>query len=215
MKKIYAVHRGKNPGIYEKWSECEKNVKGYNGAVFKKFSNMEEAEYFVKTGKLLEEVEEKEDGEIMYIYTDGSSLNNGMENCRAGYGVYFGENDGRNMSEEIFDLPSNQRAELYGIEKAIKKIENSIDKYDKICIYTDSDYSIKCVTKYVDRWLVNGWKTSKDEDVKNRDLIEEIYKYISKYSKIELKHVYSHTNKKDRHSIGNERADNLAYKSIS
>lgn len=42
----YAVNQGHEPGVYRTWSECEKNVKGFKGARFKKFSSFEEAEAF-------------------------------------------------------------------------------------------------------------------------------------------------------------------------
>lgn len=42
-KKYYAVKEGKNPGIYETWAECQEQVRGYSGAVYKKFSTYEEA----------------------------------------------------------------------------------------------------------------------------------------------------------------------------
>ena len=36
--------------------------------------------------------------EPIYVYTDGACINNGKPNARAGIGVYFGENDSRNIS---------------------------------------------------------------------------------------------------------------------
>ena len=33
--KYYAVRKGRIPGIYRTWSECQKQVTGYPGAVFK------------------------------------------------------------------------------------------------------------------------------------------------------------------------------------
>lgn len=42
-KKIYAVKKGKVPGIYENWDACRAVVDGYPGAVYKGFATMEEA----------------------------------------------------------------------------------------------------------------------------------------------------------------------------
>lgn len=36
-KKFYVVWRGRKPGIYETWAECEAQVKGFSGAAFKAF----------------------------------------------------------------------------------------------------------------------------------------------------------------------------------
>jgi viroplasmin and RNaseH domain-containing protein len=35
---VYAVHKGRKPGIYFKWADCEDQVKGFESAEFKKFS---------------------------------------------------------------------------------------------------------------------------------------------------------------------------------
>ena len=43
-KKWYVVWKGKKPGIYSTWAECEKQVKGFKGAKFKSFPSYEEAE---------------------------------------------------------------------------------------------------------------------------------------------------------------------------
>ncbi|XP_068678343.1 ribonuclease H1-like [Montipora foliosa] len=43
----YAVRRGRKIGVFRTWRECEKYVKGFPGARFKKFSTNEEAENFV------------------------------------------------------------------------------------------------------------------------------------------------------------------------
>lgn len=39
----YAVRKGFVPGIYTDWEECKKQVNGFNGAEFKKFSSKEDA----------------------------------------------------------------------------------------------------------------------------------------------------------------------------
>lgn len=47
MAYYYAVKIGKNPGIYGSWTECEKQVKGYPNAQFKKWKTREEAEAYI------------------------------------------------------------------------------------------------------------------------------------------------------------------------
>ena len=44
--KFYAVAKGRKPGIYLTWKECEEQIKGYSGSKFKKFESPEEAEAF-------------------------------------------------------------------------------------------------------------------------------------------------------------------------
>ena len=43
-KKYYVVWKGHNPGIYESWDECKRQVSGVEGAQYKAFADREEAE---------------------------------------------------------------------------------------------------------------------------------------------------------------------------
>lgn len=51
-KKFYAVRQGRVPGVYTTWSDCEKQVKGYGGAIYKSFSTEVEARAFVENSGL-------------------------------------------------------------------------------------------------------------------------------------------------------------------
>uniref|UniRef100_A0A7I4AG67 ribonuclease H n=2 Tax=Physcomitrium patens TaxID=3218 RepID=A0A7I4AG67_PHYPA len=46
-RSFYAVRCGRRPGIYVDWLDCEQQVKGYKGAVHRKFRIESEAEQFV------------------------------------------------------------------------------------------------------------------------------------------------------------------------
>ncbi len=46
-KKYYAVKIGKEPGIYNTWDECKKQVNKFSGAIYKSFKTLEEAEKFL------------------------------------------------------------------------------------------------------------------------------------------------------------------------
>lgn len=43
-EKYYVVWAGVNPGIYTSWTDCQLQIKGYEGAKFKSFETREEAE---------------------------------------------------------------------------------------------------------------------------------------------------------------------------
>ena len=43
-KKFYVVWSGLNPGIYHSWDDCQAQIKGVKGAVYKSFDTKEEAE---------------------------------------------------------------------------------------------------------------------------------------------------------------------------
>ena len=42
--KYYVVWKGVKPGIYDNWKDCEKQIKGFKGAVYKSFETRQEAE---------------------------------------------------------------------------------------------------------------------------------------------------------------------------
>lgn len=47
----YAVHRGRTPGIYSTWKECQEQINGFPYTEYKKFKTIEEAEQFVINGR--------------------------------------------------------------------------------------------------------------------------------------------------------------------
>lgn len=86
-KKYYAVRKGRTPGIYETWADCEKEVKGCKGAIFKSFPTKQEAEAFMLGGGAsnlsVQDVQAKEQSQSrehpdidmtadMFAYIDGS-----------------------------------------------------------------------------------------------------------------------------------------------
>ncbi|KAF4460692.1 RNase H domain [Fusarium albosuccineum] len=109
--------------------------------------------------------------DVLKIYTDGSSLANGKAGARAGLGVYFGPNDPRNLSERLEGkLQTNQRAELMAMQRALEiaPLEQAVQ------IYSDSQYSIKCVTQWALSWETKQWKTATGAEVKNQDIIRAV-----------------------------------------
>ena len=150
--------------------------------------------------------------EDINIYTDGSCAFNGMKGATCGIGIYFCEtnrNKINNISKLLLiDNPTNNYAELFAIDTAIKIIvdKNLTDKH--IHLYTDSKYSIDCVMKWY-----KGWVKNDKLDRPNIDVIKSIYDNVQKLN-IDFHHVFAHTKKNDIHSIGNSRADSLATKCV-
>lgn len=145
------------------------------------------------------------------VFTDGSSLNNAGSISFGGIGIHFPNGELDDISEPFLLKPiTNQRTELYAIYIAIKEITNNLN-FDTITIYTDSEYSIKSLTTWINTWKNNNWKSSTGKPVKNKDIIEPINELMDKYpKKIKFKHVRSHTGKQDFESINNDKADKLA-----
>ena len=45
--KYYAVKNGREPGIYNSWAECQKQIHGFKNASYKSFTSRKEAEEFI------------------------------------------------------------------------------------------------------------------------------------------------------------------------
>ncbi|KIW28808.1 hypothetical protein, variant 3 [Cladophialophora immunda] len=118
---------------------------------------------------------QKESPGMLRIYTDGSSLKNGQAGARAGVGVFFGPQDPKNVSEALKgSKQTNQRAELTAILRAL----DIAPRHREVTIYTDSKYSIDCVTNWYRNWKKNGWVNTKGKPVENKDLVMDIRERI-------------------------------------
>ena len=162
-----------------------------------------------KLSKYLDKV--KYDDSIK-IFTDGACSNNGNENAMAGIGVYFGENDIRNVSERIDGSQTNNIAELRAIIKVFDICKSLIDSNKKITIYTDSMVSIRWCSSSGEKYNNLEWKSDMGED--KLIYIKTAYELFKKYKNVTLEYVKAHTNNTDELSIGNRMADKLATDSL-
>ena len=177
--------------------------------------NQKKIQDFFTPKKLNEVIKEKV--EKMYIYTDGACSKNGSKQAKAGIGIYFAENDPRNVSKRIEGKQTNNTAELSAIIEAyniiLKEKDETKEKNIKdIIIATDSEYAIKCATTYGLKCDKKNW--SQDE-IPNKELVKTLF-HLHKENQmhIQLMHIRAHTNKTDIHSIGNANADRLANESL-
>lgn len=148
------------------------------------------------------------------VYTDGACSNNGKEYARAGYGVYFGENDERNVSESYTGPQTNNAAELLAIIKALTILQEEIMLGYKIIVYSDSKYAMRCCTTYGEKCYKKNWVGKKNNPIPNLEIVKTAYLFCKEYDNIEFVHVPAHTGGNDEHSLGNEMADKLANQAI-
>jgi ribonuclease HI len=227
MVNYYSVHKGKKPGIYLTWNECKVQVNNFENAIFKKFSNKKDAEVFLKEGfgigkkpKIIvrRENDDKKNNEIIsnetedlvntvFIYTDGSCIKLKNNIFKAGYGIYIPSKNISVSKPLLNQKITNNRAELTAIIESIIYLDPE-DLIKKLCIFTDSQYSIYIFNGTGERYENDGFKKN-GSDVPNIDLIKRILEIKRTYNIVLLK-VRSHTDKKDKHSIGNDIADKLA-----
>lgn len=191
MKKYYAVKNGRQSGIYLTWEECEKQVKGFKGAVFKSFSTQEEAEAFLHNQPVLSQ-------EGLLAYVDGSYNKKSQE---YGYGCVLIEHqkviakyNGKGNHKDYLDM-RNVAGEIAGAQMAIRyAIEHH---YPMICIYYDYEG--------IEKWATQQWKARKIGTQAYRDFIQESLQKID----IQFMKVLAHSG-----DIYNEMADSLAKKAV-
>jgi ribonuclease HI len=198
--KFYAVAVGNPTGIFTDWAEASLSIKGVKGPKYKRFDTRPDAIEYIRqfgnkeTIEALGEVADLSDRpakkakaparetgikkpteDVIQIYTDGSSRANGRRGARAGYGVYFGDGDARNISERLEGEPqTNQRAELMAILAAMEAVPLA----QAIQIISDSQYSIKCVTEWGPSWKRKNWVTANNTEVKNQDIIRQLLEKV-------------------------------------
>jgi len=143
-------------------------------------------------------------------YTDGS-LRRTAKGDACGYGIYFPGAELKNVAAPFnIGAVTNNRAELHAIHQAIIRVTKNYT-FDLINIYTDSEYSQKSLTVWINGWKQNNWKNSKKKLVENQDIIKKIDIYLQLYEgKINIQWVRAHTGENDIHSVNNAKADALA-----
>ena len=134
------------------------------------------------------------------VFTDGSAINNGSKNAKGGVGVFFADNDPRNISKSIVNSNGNSKnkvtnniCELIGVILAIEKIvatEPTMSKL-RIVVMTDSDYIVKSVLKYSINWRKNGYKNKQGKPIKNIVLMKKVIELVEKYN-VKLHHCPAH-----------------------
>lgn len=147
------------------------------------------------------------------VFTDGACEGNGKKGARASYACWFPENKELSVAKRVpeEDGQTNQRAEMLAIAESVRIVFSKFDPSTvDFKIYTDSMYSKDCLTKWIQGWIKNDWKTSSGGVVKHRDLIEETSRNLTKFNSYMIIHVAAHTGGSDEFSINNEIVDKMA-----
>lgn len=115
---------------------------------------------------------------VASIFCDGACSGNGTARAVAGWawaywpGVAIGEPE-RFRADRLAAPATNQRAELMAILEALRWWLSS-GGGGLVTVYTDSMYSINCMTKWGPGWRRKGWKRDSGEPLQNLDLIKPL-----------------------------------------
>tara|TARA_Y100001936_G_scaffold251714_1_gene308674 strand:- start:7111 stop:7548 length:438 start_codon:yes stop_codon:yes gene_type:complete len=135
------------------------------------------------------------------IFTDGACRGNPGA---GGWGVLIKMNGEEKSLWGGERDTTNNRMEMLA---AIKGLEH-IDTGSKVILTTDSGYVKDGITKWLDNWKLNNWKTSSKKQVKNKDLWQRLDKLNSIHN-VNWKWVKGHSGHRE-----NEIADLLANRGI-
>ena len=195
--KYYAVRAGRSTGVFLTWAECQKQVTGFPGAVFKSFTTIEEAEAFVKGAATAiresgTELLKVEPGALV-AYVDGSY---NVANNQFSYGMVLLDGEQELKFQQFFidkELASmrNVAGEIKGAESAMRyAVEQG---FHKLYIYHDYEGIAK--------WCLGEWKTNKEGTKAYKAYFDSIRDKLQ----VEFVKVAAHTGDKY-----NEMADKLA-----
>ena len=138
---------------------------------------------------------------MVNIYSDGACKGNPGP---GGWGALIIEGDKKN---EIFGgeaNTTNNRMEILAVIMALK----AINAVSEITIFTDSTYVQKGISEWIDKWKINGWRTSNKKEVKNKDLWVQL-DTLTAQLKINWIWVKGHSGHSE-----NDRADYLANQGV-
>ncbi|MDR0571252.1 MAG: ribonuclease HI [Rickettsiales bacterium] len=141
------------------------------------------------------------DKESVVIYSDGACSGNPG---KGGWGAVLIYKNNQKEISGCEALTTNNRMELMAAIEALKLLK----RYCNVILYTDSQYVKRGVTEWLGGWKNNDWKNSKKEEVKNRDLWQQLDVLIGKHN-VEWRWVKGHSG-----DIHNDRVDYLARQSI-
>ena len=138
---------------------------------------------------------------MINIYTDGACKGNPGP---GGWGALIIEGDTKNEICGGEADTTNNRMEILAVIMALK----TINARSGITIFTDSTYVQKGISEWIGKWKTNGWRTSNNKDVKNKDLWVQLDSLTSQVT-ISWMWVKGHSGHPE-----NDRADYLANKGV-
>ncbi len=137
---------------------------------------------------------------MIKVYTDGACSGNPG---KGGWAAIIIDGDKIEKISGRSENTTNNRMELIAVISALKYV-----KAKSLEIYTDSKYTKDGIEQWIINWKKNGWKTTNKQDVKNKDLWQDLDR-LSQEKSIDWNWVKGHADNQY-----NNMADELARSQI-
>lgn len=109
------------------------------------------------------------------IYVETSIHGPKRRNGAIGYLAEYITENGLEASKGKIETVENM-VEHDSILTAIVKALGTVKQGQEITVHTDSEWIVSAINKWLREWERNGWVTRKGEDVKHKELFEEVAK---------------------------------------
>jgi len=110
----------------------------------------------------------------MKIYTDGSCKGNGRKSNVGSYGFIAVKSEKIDMAfaKRAYST-TNNKMELMALYTALRYIRKC--KLKETTIISDSKYVVDGYSAWIEKWVRNGWKTHKGNEVLNKPIWKKLY----------------------------------------
>lgn len=139
---------------------------------------------------------------MYHVHTDGSCLENNANTGGGpgGIGCVIVHNGIEIQRSLGFYKTTNNRMEMMAIVYMLEELQEPTE----VEIFTDSEYTINCVTKWYWGWVAKKWITGSGKPVQNKDLVIRI-RALMGYHDVKFNKVKGHSG-----DYYNELCDKLA-----
>ena len=227
-RKYYVVKKGRHPGIYLNWPDCQQEVSGFPGAVYRSFTNEQEAQMWLHntqrpTRQTANQQLSLDLGQVainqtdisnnaIRLFTDGGSRNHGnklgqhvKQNDKAAW-AFLIERQGQRLTGTDGEFgATNNRMELMALINALTTLLDHGWQGESINATLDSHYVLDPITK---RWLYGwhrrGWTTSTGKPVANMELWQELLRLLPQFTGLHFNWTKGHAD-----NLGNNIVDEL------
>ncbi|UQS82211.1 ribonuclease H family protein [Bombilactobacillus folatiphilus] len=217
MKKYYAVKSGRQPGIYQTWADCQRQVTGFSGAQFKSFVTLAQAQAFLESDGTKSTASTSAPTPIIQLYTDGGTRNTG--NVHGGHvnatdkaaWAYLIVTPAQRYSDSQGCLgATNNQMELLALLQGLKQLINLNLQYEAILVTMDSRYVLNAINKHwLQNWQRRGWKKADGQPVLNVQLWQAFVKLLPTFPRIQFVWTKGHAD-----NAGNVFVDRLLNKTM-